>query len=100
MIADSVGDWSLAPGYDITYAYNPESNWTHQHLMSVNGKFADITRKDIAQVAERFDIFSAQAIVDEVEAAVARFPEFAGHASVPKTSVDEITAGTTILPRR
>ena len=33
------GQWRLAPAYDVTYAYNPQGEWTYQHLMSVNGKF-------------------------------------------------------------
>jgi serine/threonine-protein kinase HipA len=31
--------WKLAPAYDVTFAHNPKGEWTHQHLMSVNGKF-------------------------------------------------------------
>jgi serine/threonine-protein kinase HipA len=38
------GDWELVPAYDVTHAYNPRGEWTYQHLMSVNGKFDDITR--------------------------------------------------------
>ena len=39
--------WELAPAYDVTHAYNPKGEWTYQHLMSVNGKFSDITREDL-----------------------------------------------------
>ena len=28
----------LAPAYDLTFAHNPQGEWTDQHLMSVNGK--------------------------------------------------------------
>ena len=28
--------WELAPAYDLIYVYNPNGEWTYQHLMSVN----------------------------------------------------------------
>ena len=31
--------WALAPAYDVTFAHNPQGEWTNQHLMSVNGKY-------------------------------------------------------------
>src|SRR3546814_3072114 len=27
------GRWELAPAYDVTHAYNPNAEWTYQHLM-------------------------------------------------------------------
>ena len=45
------GAWELAPAYDVTHAYNPNGEWTYQHLMSVNGKFVDITHDDLLEVA-------------------------------------------------
>ena len=32
------GIWSLAPAYDVTYAYNPTNKWISKHQMAVNGK--------------------------------------------------------------
>lgn len=93
------GEWSLSPAFDVTYAYNSDSEWTHQHLMGVNGKFVDITRKDIIDVADRFDIPAAAATIDEVEAVTQRFSEFAEQAEVPAASVDEITAGVVRIRR-
>jgi serine/threonine-protein kinase HipA len=93
------GTWSLAPGYDITYAYNPQGAWTHQHLMSVNGRFSGITRKDIIDVADRFGVPAPAAIIDEVEETVNSFPDFAERAQIPRTSVQEILDGITPIPR-
>src|SRR3546814_16444718 len=38
------GRWELAPAYDVTHAYNPNGEWTYQHLMGVNGKFNETGR--------------------------------------------------------
>jgi serine/threonine-protein kinase HipA len=77
------GRWGLAPAYDVTYAFNPKGPWTHQHLMSVNGKFADIGARDLLTVADRFMIPHAAQLLGEVEAAVQRWPEFAEQAGLP-----------------
>ena len=37
-LMDKQGTWSLAPAFDITYAYNPKGLWTSRHQMSMNGK--------------------------------------------------------------
>ncbi len=74
--------WELAPAYDLIYAYNPRGEWTHQHLMSVHGKFADIARDDLLAVADRFGIGTAPRVLKEVNAAVKSWPLRARQAKV------------------
>ena len=76
------GDWTLAPAYDVTHAHNPGGEWTHQHLMSVNGKFAGITREDLLSVADRFGVGTATKVLQQVGEAVANWPDFAARAAV------------------
>jgi len=82
--------WRLAPAYDLTFAHNPEGEWTHQHLMAVNGKFRDFTGEDLLADADRFGIGEAKTIVDQVRAAVAHWPKHAADAGVPKTETARI----------
>lgn len=82
--------WELAPAYDITYAYNPDSVWTRAHQMSVGGKFSDITKQDLRTLADRFSIPGTQQAFDDVEAAVARWPEFAAQAGVGRDEIQRI----------
>ncbi|MEI7832313.1 MAG: type II toxin-antitoxin system HipA family toxin [bacterium] len=84
------GGWELAPAYDITHAYNPESEWTYQHLMAVNGKFTGITRADMLAVADRFGIGSAAKILTQVSDAISAWPDFATQAKVSQREVDRI----------
>lgn len=86
------GAWELAPAYDVTHAYNPKGEWTYQHLMSVNGRFDDISRKDLLTVADRFGVPRAKLALDEVKAALARWPEFAHEAGVPSDKERQIAA--------
>ena len=76
------GGWELAPAYDVTHAYNPKGEWTYQHLMAVNGKFADISQDDFLVVANRFGIGTAPHVLTEVGAAVSSWPEFAAKAKL------------------
>ena len=84
------GAWQLAPAYDVTFAYNPKGEWTYQHLMSVNGRFAGITRDDLLTVADRFGIGRAPHILKAVQEAVAAWPDFARTAGLRDKDVSRI----------
>ena len=77
------GRWRLAPAYDVTYAENEA--WTRQHQMSVNGRFRGITRRDLLEVGERFDVpDGGRGIVAAVEEAAGGWGERAREAEVPR----------------
>lgn len=84
--------WRLAPAYDVTFAHNPQGEWTSQHLMAVNGRFTGITRDDLLAEAERFGLGEGRGIVGEVAAAVGRWPEFAAPAGVDAEEAARIGA--------
>lgn len=88
------GQWSLAPAYDVTYSYNPQGAWTGQHQMSLNGKRDGFALADFIACARTCAMKKgrAEAIVDEVSAAVQRWPEFAAEAGVPETVMQQIKA--------
>ncbi|MCU1513161.1 MAG: phosphatidylinositol kinase [Microbacteriaceae bacterium] len=82
--------WQLAPAYDITYAYNPRGEWTHQHLMSVNGRFDGILKQDLLETADRFRVPRARSIIAEVGAAVAGWSGFAESAGIDTVQASTI----------
>ena len=84
------GRWSITPAYDVTHAYNPESKWTKQHLMSVNGKFTSINKADLMAIADLYMIANAQQIILDVENAIARWEEFASLAAIPKAEQEKV----------
>jgi serine/threonine-protein kinase HipA len=84
--------WELAPAYDVTFAHNPASEWTRQHLMSVNGKFRDITAADLLAMADRFGIGTAATIIDKVRSVLANWPAYAEKAGVRAAQVQHIGA--------
>lgn len=82
--------WELAPAYDVTFAHNPNGEWTHQHLMSVNGKFKGFELADLLAEADRFGVGTVKRVIEEVRAAVLRWPEFAQQADLPEAQMADI----------
>ncbi len=82
--------WRLAPAYDVTHAYNPQGEWTHQHLMSVNGKFTAITPNDLLAVGERFALGTSRKLLAQVRDAVTNWNQYAAEAKIPQDESDRI----------
>lgn len=87
-LMDNVGKWRLSPAYDLGFAYNPKGAWTNTHQMSINGKFDDITRKDLQAFAISNNIKNANEIIDKVCEVTSKWPEMAKNCGVPKEMID------------
>ncbi|MBQ3285166.1 MAG: type II toxin-antitoxin system HipA family toxin [Ruminococcus sp.] len=86
------GEWSLAPAYDLTYAYNPTNRWLRAHQMSVNQKRSDITEKDMIACAAAMDISKTKCrqMIHTVEDVVAEFTAFAQKAELPSSVAEHL----------
>jgi serine/threonine-protein kinase HipA len=89
-LMDREGTWSLAPAFDVVWAFNPRGTWTNRHQMTVNGKRDGFTREDLLAVAALFGIRRAGEVIEEVADAVARWPHIAGECGVRKPLIREI----------
>lgn len=83
-LMDKAGQWSLAPAFDVMYSYNPTGEWTARHQMTMNGKHDGFTLADFRACAKSalMKRGRVEAIVEEVRAAVAKWPHFAEQANV------------------
>jgi serine/threonine-protein kinase HipA len=81
-LMDKSGHWSLAPAFDVIYSYNPAGDWTARHQMTMNGKRDGFTLADFRACAKSalMKRGRAEAIVEEVRAAVAQWPAYAEQA--------------------
>ncbi len=82
--------WELAPAYDLTFAHNPNGEWTSQHLMSANGKYKGFKTNDLMEVADRFGVGEAKNIIVEVRSAIKAWPQFAQQAEVDSKEIKRI----------
>ena len=83
-LMDRQGRWSLSPAFDVSYSYNPNGNWTAQHQMTLNGKRDGFVLADFRACAKTAMLKRGRdkALLDEVCAAVRRWPEFAEQAGL------------------
>lgn len=93
-LMDKSGEWTLAPAFDVTYSYNPSGRWTGTHQMTVNGKRDGFVTADIVAAGRHAGLKQgrAAALLEEVTAAVKRWPEFADRAELPGEVVEKIRA--------
>lgn len=91
-LMDKSGGWSLAPAFDVTYSYNPDGVWTARHQMTMNGKRDAFTLDDFKACARTASLKRgrAEAILAEVQAVVARWPDYAEQAKLAPTTRDAI----------
>jgi serine/threonine-protein kinase HipA len=92
LLMDRRGTWSLAPAYDVTWAYQPGNPWLGSHQMSINGKRDGFTVADLRAVARVAGLkrTRAETILAEVVAAVARWPAFADAGGVDEATSAQI----------
>jgi serine/threonine-protein kinase HipA len=86
------GEWSLAPAFDVTYSYNPSGSWTSSHQMTLHGKRDGFTLEDFGACAKSalMKRGRSSAILEEVIAAVKRWPEFAAEAKLADSLQEKI----------
>ena len=91
-LMNKAGEWRLAPAFDVTYSYNPSGSWTATHQMTINGKRDGFLKADIRAIGKSAGLKQGRAdtLLDEVTAAVERWPEFAARAKVPEDVTEKI----------
>jgi serine/threonine-protein kinase HipA len=91
-LMDKGGNWSLAPAFDVTYSYNPSGAWTASHQMTLNGKRDAFTLEDFRACAKVASMKRgrAEAILQEVQAVVAHWRNYADEARVDPVHRDRI----------
>ena len=89
-LMDPDGKWRLSPAYDMGFAYNPTGAWTKTHQMSINGKFDNLTRKDLMECAAVNNIKNASEIIDHTCDVASGWPILAKECGVPQSMIDSI----------
>ncbi len=91
-LMDQSGAWRLSPAFDVTYAHNPHGVWTNQHQMTLNGKRDGFTREDLITVGASISLPRPGDIIDEVQTAIAAWPQYAQQAGIRANMLNEIAA--------
>lgn len=88
------GEWSLAPAFDMTYAYNPGGLWTGTHQLTFNGKRDIFTIDDFKAVAKFAGLKQGRykKILADVQDAVSQWNKFAKRNDVNADYIRQIRA--------
>jgi len=91
-LMDREGAWSLAPAYDVIWAWKPGNLWLDSHQMSINGKRDGFTIADLRAVAAVAGLKRgrAEAILGDVVAVVARWGEVAEQVGIEERMAEQI----------
>lgn len=91
-LMDRSGKWSLSPAYDMTFSYNPNSIWTSQHQMKINGKRENIEIDDLITCGKNMDISNKRIkeILKQIIEVVDKWPRYAESAGVNEQHMEEI----------
>ncbi|HTD09381.1 MAG TPA: type II toxin-antitoxin system HipA family toxin [Solirubrobacteraceae bacterium] len=93
-LMDRAGAWSLAPAYDVVWAWQPGNLWLDSHQMSINAKRNDFTVADLRAVAEVGGLKRgrAGAILAEVVDVVAGWRAIAQQVGIDEGMVERIAS--------
>jgi serine/threonine-protein kinase HipA len=91
-LMDRQGAWSLAPAYDVIWAWKPGNPWLAGHQMSINGKRDNFTVADLRAVAAVAGLKRgrAEAILAEVSDVVAGWSGVAEEVGVDEQMIEQI----------
>lgn len=73
------GEWTIAPAYDLTFAYDVNGKFTNSHQMLINGKSKEITPDDYMECGRRMGLTDAKMrqIISCVQKTVKKFNIYA-----------------------
>lgn len=86
------GEWRLSPAFDVSYAYNPDGSWTHQHQMSLSAKRDHFDLSDLVEFGVFCDLKpkKAEDIIRQMHTQVEHWPAFAEQAGVAEKTTQAI----------
>lgn len=86
------GEWKLAPAFDVSWAYNPQGDWTNQHQMSLAGKRDFFMLDDLASGGKAAGLSAREVkeVLGEVTTAVTQWRSVAEEVGVRHIFIDEI----------
>ena len=85
------GIWHIAPAYDFTFSVDPSApSYMNRHCMTICNKNFNIGRKDLLELAERYNIKCANAIIDKAASIVSDYEHYAKQAGVDDYWINQI----------
>ena len=87
-LMDADGGWDLAPAYDLNPCSHPSSPGMRAGALA--GKTAGLERDDLIRFAGQHAVPGCEKVLEQVERAVAAWPDFAAESGVPGHGADDV----------
>ena len=86
------GEWSLAPAYDLTFAYDKDGRFTNSHQVLINGKALNVTYEDYIECGKYMGIskLKMDQIIQQVREAVQDFEKYADECDIREERMEYI----------
>jgi serine/threonine-protein kinase HipA len=84
-LMDRMGNWRLAPAFDITYSYDPMGRWTKNHQSWLNQKNNDFQMKDLLEFGHYCELNdkTCRNIIHQIRDSLSDFPHLAREYEIP-----------------
>ena len=91
-LMDKAGKWTLAPAYDLTFAYNPGNRWISSHQMAIGGKIFDISKEDMIECGKKMGLPAAfcRKTVEQTESVIGDWMNYAHLAGISEQRALEV----------
>lgn len=77
------GMWHIAPAYDFTFSVDPSApGYMNRHCMTIGNKNSDIGRGDLLELAKRYNVKGADALIEKAIGVVSDYERYAQQAGV------------------
>ena len=84
--------WRLAPAFDLSFALLDGGGWLTHHQLTIAGSVNGADRPTLVDLAERAKVPDAEAVIDDVTAAVGRWREHAAAAGALDHHADAVAS--------
>ena len=86
------GEWSLAPAYDLTFAYDKDGRFTNSHQILINGKAFNVTYEDYIECGKYMGIskLKMERIIQQVRETVLDFEKYADECDIREERMEYI----------
>lgn len=85
------GVWHITPTYDFTFSVDPSApGYVNRHCMTINNKNTAIERDDLLGLAKKFNIKSANSLIEKAISVVSDYQRYAHIAGVDEKWIHKI----------
>ena len=94
-LMDRRGIWTLAPAYDMTFAFDPGNRWLKMHQMTINGKRIGISMNDIYEAGKNMGLplRKCKEITAQIDSIAADWRKYASSCDISSSlqkSIDDV----------